>query len=97
MSLNQEEVKQKFANLNRGKGMADIIESNSLLTHVRVADDAGLPLADEKILFTTITADSSLAAPEMKLLSMLGHFESKLSGKKGIIKENKKFHGTMEI
>ena len=97
MNLNQEEFKQKFVNLNQIKAMTDIIESKSLLNQVKFADDARLPVAQEKILFSTIAHDSKIAAPEMKLLSILGHFESKLSEKQDILKENKKFQGTMKL
>ena len=97
MNLNQKAIGQRFANLNQEKGMAEIIESKSLLNQVRVADDERLPMAQEKILFATIAKDSELAAPEMKLLSMLGHLESKFWDKHSSGKENKRFHEKMDI
>ena len=70
---------------NSGKmGIADIIESKSLLSMVKIADDEKLPLAHEKILFATI-------APEMKVLSMLGHFESLSAEERNKMKEKIKF------
>ena len=88
--MNQKEIGQRFANLNHGKGMADIIESKSLLNQAKNTGGEKLPLVHEKILFSTISQSSETFASEMKLLSMLGRFESELSEKKDALNENKK-------
>ena len=61
-------------------GIAEIIESKSLLRMIKIADTEKLPMAHEKILFATI-------APEMKVLSAHGHFESLLSEQNNKLKE----------
>ena len=96
MDLNQKETGQRFAGLNQKRGMADIIESKSLLNQVRIADDARLPMAQEKILFSTFSQGPEFLSPEMKLLSMLGHFESKLQERKDAMKEKTQLQRTME-
>ena len=95
MNPNQKETWQRFANISHEKGIIEIIESKSLLNQIKIVDDARLPLAHEKILFSTISPSSEIT-PEMKLLSMLENFESKLE-KKDAMKENKKFQGTLEL
>ena len=90
MQLNQEEIGKRFANLSNVKGIAEIIESKSLLNQVKNAGDEKLPLAHEKILFATISKSEENFSPETKLLSMLGRFESELSEKKDALNENKK-------
>ena len=82
MNLNHKANMQRFANFQRG-GMASIIESKSLMNIIKIEENEKLPIAHEKILFTTIAGNSDLASPEIKLLSMLGHFESELSKKEG--------------
>ena len=69
MKLNQKEIGQRFENFQQKIGIAEIIESKSLLSMIKVADNERLPMSHEKILFAAI-------APEMKMLSALGHFES---------------------
>lgn len=83
MNLNQKEIGKRFESFQQKIGIAEIIESKSLLSMIKIADNERLPLAHEKILFATI-------APEMKLLSALGHFESMLSEQE--IKTKEKSH-----
>lgn len=68
MNLKQKEIWQRFESFQQKNGIAEIIESKSLLTMIKAADSEKFPMAREKILFATI-------APEMKVLSVLGHFE----------------------
>jgi len=69
MKLNQKEIGQRFESFQQKIGIAEIIESKSLLSMIKNAGNEKLPIAHEKILFATIE-------PEMKMISMLGHFES---------------------
>ena len=80
MSLNQKEIGQRFESFQQKIGIAEIIESKSLLGMIKVADNEKLPMAHEKILFAAM-------ATEMKLLSALGHFELIPSEKQDKIKE----------
>lgn len=82
MNLSQKEIGKRFESFQQKIGIAEIIESKSLLSMIKIADDEKLPLAHEKILFATI-------APEMKVLSMLGHFESALAEERNKIKKIK--------
>ncbi|HLC62030.1 MAG TPA: hypothetical protein VJI52_03365 [Candidatus Nanoarchaeia archaeon] len=84
MNLSQKEIGKRFESFQQKIGIAEIIESKSLLSMVKIADDEKLPLAHEKILFATI-------APEMKVLSMLGHFESLSAEERNKMKEKIKF------
>lgn len=67
MKLNQKEIEQRFENFQQKIGIADIIESKSLLRMINAEDNGKIPMAHERILFAT-------AAPEMKVISALGHF-----------------------
>ena len=90
MNLSQKEIGKRFESFQQKIGIAEIIESKSLLSMVKIADDESLPLAHEKILFATI-------APEMKVLSMLGHFESLSSEKQNKIQEKTLFQKIMDL
>ncbi|MEK6947216.1 MAG: hypothetical protein AABX32_06435 [Nanoarchaeota archaeon] len=90
MNLNQKEIGKRFESFQQKIGIAEIIESKSLLSMIKIADDERLPLAHEKILFATI-------APEMKVLSMLGHFESVSSEKQNKIQEKTQFQKMMDL
>ncbi|HLC60778.1 MAG TPA: hypothetical protein VJJ52_05085 [Candidatus Nanoarchaeia archaeon] len=90
MNLNQKEIGQRFESFQQKIGIAEIIESKSLLSMVKIADDEKLPIAHEKILFATI-------APEMKVLSALGHFESLLSTEQNKMKEKTQFQKIMDL
>ena len=71
-------------------GIAEIIESKSLLRMIKIADTEKLPMAHEKILFATI-------APEMKVLSALGNFELMQSEQQNKIKEKTQIQRAMEL
>jgi len=90
MNLNQKEIGKRFENFQQKIGIAEIIESKSLLSMIRIADNEKLPISHEKILFATIV-------PEMRLLSALGHFESMLSEKLDKIKEKPQLQRTMNL
>ncbi len=90
MNLNQKEIGQRFESFQQKIGIAEIIESRSLLSMIKIADNEKLPMAHEKILFATI-------APEIKVLSMLGHFEMISSEKQDKIKEKTQLQGTMNL
>ena len=90
MNLSQKEIGKRFESFQQKIGIAEIIESKSLLSMVKIADDEKLPLAHEKILFATV-------APEMKVLSMLGHFESLSSEKQNKIQEKTLFQKIMDL
>ena len=96
MNLSQKEIGQRFESFQQKVGIADIIESKSLLSMIKIADNEKLPIAHEKILFATIIGNSNFIAPEIKLLSMLGHFESISSEEYNKIKEKTRFHNTLE-
>ncbi len=90
MNLNQKEIGQRFESFQQKIGIAEIIESKSLLSMIKTADNERLPIAHEKILFATI-------APEMKVLSMLGHFESILPKEQNKIQEKTQFQKIMDL
>ena len=90
MNLSQKEIGKRFESFQQKIGIAEIIESKSLLSMIKIADDERLPLAHEKILFATI-------APEMKVLSVLGHFESLSSEKQNKIQEKTQFQKIMGL
>lgn len=89
MNLNQKEIGQRFESFQQKAGIADIIESRSLLSMIKFADNEKLPMFHEKILFATI-------APEMKVLSVLGHFESVSSEEHNKMEEKTRFHNKLE-
>ena len=91
MIINQKDVWQRIANLSNAYGIAEIIESKSLINQVNIAQDDKISLVHEKILFATISQSPETLRPDMKLLSALGHFESQISKNKSPINENKKF------
>ena len=84
MNLSQKEIGQRFESFQQKIGIADIIESKSLLNMVKIADNEKLLMPHEKILFVTI-------APEMKVLSVIGHFESLSSEEHNKMKEKTLF------
>ena len=90
MNLNQKEIGKRFESFQQKIGIAEIIESKSLLSMIKIADNEKLPMAHEKILFATI-------APEMKLLSALGHFELISPEKQDKIKEKTQLQRTMNL
>ena len=96
MSLSQKEIGQRFESFQQKMGIAGIIESKSLLNMIKVADNGRLPMAHEKILFATIARNSNFIAPEIKLLSMLGHFEPISSEERNKMKEKTRFHNKLE-
>ena len=89
MNLSQKEIRQRFESFQQKIGIADIIESKSLLNMVKIADNEKLLMPHEKILFATI-------APEMKVLSVLGHFESLSSEENNKMKEKTSFQDQLE-
>ena len=91
MNPNQKEIGQRFASLSNAGGIAEIIESKSLVNLIKIADDARIPLVHDKILFSTISQSHETLAPEMILLSMLGRFELNSAENKTAHKENKIF------
>ena len=80
MNLSQKEIDRRFENFRQKIGIAEIIESKSLISMIKAADSERLPISHEKILFSTI-------AHETKILSALGHFEPALSIKDNKLKE----------
>ncbi len=66
--------------LHQRIGIADVIESKSLLSMLKAAGNEKLPMAHEKILFSTI-------APDMKMLPALGRFELSSSEGQNNMKE----------
>ena len=89
MNLNQKEIGQRFESFQQKRGIADIIESRSLLSMIKVADNERLPMFHEKILFATV-------APEMKVLSVLGHFRLLSSEEQDKLKEKTQFQDQLE-
>ena len=75
MNPNQKEIGQRFAGLSNAGGIAEIIESKSLLNQLKAAKEGKISPVHEKILFATISQSQEIIAPEIKLLSMLGRFE----------------------
>lgn len=90
MNLNEKEIGKRFESFQQKIGIVDIIESKSLLSMIKITDNEKLPMSHEKILFATI-------APEMKLLSALGHFESISSKEQNKIQEKTKFQKIMYL
>ena len=89
MNLSQKEINRRFESFQQKIGIAEIIESKSLLSMIKAADSERLPISHEKIVFSTI-------APEMKILSALGHFESVSADEHNKIKEKTQLQREME-
>ena len=73
MNLNQKEIGQRFESFQQRRGIADIIESRSLLNMIKITDNERLPMAHEEILFSTISGSFDMPIPKIQPASMQGN------------------------